>query len=185
MMNMHTRLEHGLMIKKANKYLAIILATIGIFNTSTCLAIEETSQKDINPIQISIQDYITLNTAPKYTENFTNFSFVNPDAPKKGRIVLPAYGTFDNFNPYIFKGTASTEAVALTLDSLGVSPADDIETVYPLIAEKFELPSDKSFIGFFINPKAKFSDGSPITADDVVFSFNSLITKGSPIYKFY
>lgn len=185
MMNMHTRLEHGLMIKKANKYLAIILATIGIFNTSTCLAIEETSQKDINPIQISIQDYITLNTAPKYTENFTNFSFVNPDAPKKGRIVLPAYGTFDNFNPHIFKGTASTEAVALTLDSLGVSPADDIETVYPLIAEKFELPSDKSFIGFFINPKAKFSDGSPITADDVVFSFNSLITKGSPIYKFY
>ena len=185
MMNMHTRLEHGLMIKKANKYLAIILATIGIFNTSSCLAIEETSQEDIKPIQISIQDYITLNTAPKYTENFTNFSFVNPDAPKKGRIVLPAYGTFDNFNPYIFKGTASTEAVALTLDSLGVSPADDIETVYPLIAEKFELPSDKSFIGFFINPKAKFSDGSPITADDVVFSFNSLITKGSPIYKFY
>lgn len=182
---MHTRLEHGLMIKKANKYLAIILATIGIFNTSSCLAIEEASQEDINPIQISIQDYITLNTAPKYTENFTNFSFVNPDAPKKGRIVLPAYGTFDNFNPYIFKGTASTEAVALTLDSLGVSPADDIETVYPLIAEKFELPSDKSFIGFFINPKAKFSDGSPITADDVVFSFNSLITKGSPIYKFY
>ena len=182
---MHTRLEHGLMIKKANKYLAIILATIGIFNTSSCLAIEEASQEDIKPIQISIQDYITLNTAPKYTENFTNFSFVNPDAPKKGRIVLPAYGTFDNFNPYIFKGTASTEAVALTLDSLGISPADDIETVYPLIAEKFELPSDKSFIGFFINPKAKFSDGSPITADDVVFSFNSLITKGSPIYKFY
>lgn len=185
MMNMHTRLEHGLMIKKANKYLAIILATIGIFNASTCLALEEATQEEVKPIQISIQDYITLNTTPKYTEDFTNFSFVNPDAPKKGRIVLPAYGTFDNFNPYIFKGTASTEAVALTLDSLGVSPADDIETVYPLIAEKFELPSDKSFIGFFINPNAKFSDSSPITADDVVFSFNSLITKGSPIYKFY
>ena len=167
------------------KYLVIIQAIIGIFNTSTSIALEETAQEEVKPIQISIQDYITLNTAPKYTKDFKNFSFVNPDAPKKGRIVLPAYGTFDNFNPYIFKGTASTEAVALTLDSLGVSPADDIETVYPLIAEKFELPSDKSFIGFFINPKARFSDGSSVTADDVVFSFNSLITKGSPIYKFY
>lgn len=185
MMNMPTRLEHGLMIKQANKYLAIILATIGIFRASTSIALEETAREEVKPIQISIQDYITLSTAPKYTKDFKNFSFVNPDAPKKGRIVLPAYGTFDNFNPYIFKGTASTEAVALTLDSLGISPADDIETVYPLIAEKFELPSDKSFIGFFINPKAKFTDGSPITADDVVFSFNSLITKGSPIYKFY
>ncbi len=185
MMNMPTRLEHGLMIKKVIKYLVIIQAIIGIFNTSTSIALEETAQEEVKPIQISIQDYITLNTAPKYTKDFKNFSFVNPDAPKKGRIVLPAYGTFDNFNPYIFKGTASTEAVALTLDSLGVSPADDIETVYPLIAEKFELPSDKSFIGFFINPKARFSDGSSVTADDVVFSFNSLITKGSPIYKFY
>ncbi len=138
-----------------------------------------------NEVQITIQHHITLNSAPKYRDNFQNFDFVNPSAPKKGRIVLPAYGTFDNFNPYIFKGTASTEVVALTLDSLGISPADDIETVYPLIAEKFELPSDKSFIGFFINPQAKFQDGTLITADDVIFSFNSLITKGSPIYKFY
>ena len=71
------------------------------------------------------------------------------------------------------------------MDSLGYTSADDPETVYPLIAEKFEQPSDKSFIGFFINPAARVQDGTPITADDVVFSFNSLITKGSPVYKFY
>lgn len=137
------------------------------------------------PAEITIRNYITVNNAPKYPDGFAHFSYVNPNAPKKGRIVLPAYGTFDNFNPYIFKGTASTEVVALTLDSLGFSPADDTETAYPLLAEKFEFPSDKSFIGFFINPAARFHDGSPVTADDVVFSFNALITKGSPVYKFY
>ena len=132
-----------------------------------------------------ITDYISIGNKPKYTGNFSNFKYVNPNAPKRGKITLPAYGTFDNFNPYIFKGTASSEVVTLTLDSLGFTPADDPETAYPLIANKFELPEDKSYIGFFINPNAKFSDGSPITADDVVFSFNALITKGSPIYKFY
>jgi len=132
-----------------------------------------------------ITNYISIGNKPKYTNLFSNFEYVNPTAPKRGKITLPAYGTFDNFNPYIFKGTASSEVVALTLDSLGFSPADDPETAYPLIANKFELPEDKSFIGFFLNPDAKFSDGTPVTADDVVFSFNALITKGSPIYKFY
>lgn len=132
-----------------------------------------------------IKSYVSIGDSPKYQKEFKNLNYVNPRAPKKGRIILPAYGTFDNFNPYIFKGTASTETAMLTLDSLGFSPADDPETAYPLIAEKFEIPDDKSFIGFFINPKARFSNGDPITADDVVFSFNSLITKGSPFYKFY
>lgn len=135
--------------------------------------------------EITLTDHISITGDPWYAKGFKSFDYVNPDAPKAGRITLPAYGTFDNFNPYIFKGTASTEAVALTLDSLGITPADDVGTAYPLIAEKFELPSDKSFIGFFINPNARFNDNTPITADDVVFSFNSLITKGSPVYKFY
>ena len=137
------------------------------------------------PPKTKILPYLSVGDTPKYASGYKNFEYVNPLAPKKGRIVLPAYGTFDNFNPYIFKGTASSEVATLMLESLGTSPADDSETVYPLIAEKFELPEDKSFIGFFINPKARFSDNSPITADDVIFSFNSLITKGAPIYKFY
>ena len=132
-----------------------------------------------------ITDYLSIGEKPKYTSKFSHLNYVNPLAPKKGRIVLPAYGTFDNFNPYILKGTASPEIVSLTLDSLGITPADDQETVYPLLAEKFETPEDNSYLGFILNPKARFSDGSPVTADDVVFSFNSLINKGSPIYKFY
>jgi microcin C transport system substrate-binding protein len=134
---------------------------------------------------VVIANVLSISDTPKYANNFQHFNYVNPNAPKKGKITLPAYGTFDNFNPYIFKGSASTEFASLSLDSLGLSPSDDIGTVYPLIAEKFELPKNKSYIGFFLNPKARFHDNSPITADDVVFSFNSLITKGSPIYKFY
>ena len=156
-----------------------------VFSNNSSILSSSVAIKEQTPPQITITDNISLSGAPKYVPGFTHFDYVNPDAPKKGRIVLPAYGTFDNFNPYIFKGTASTETVALTLDSLGYTSANDPETVYPLIAEKFEQPSDKSFIGFFINPAARFQDGTPITADDVVFSFNSLITKGSPVYKFY
>ena len=128
---------------------------------------------------------ISLFGEPKYKKGFSHFAYVNPNAPKKGRIVLPAYGGFDNFNPYIFKGIASPEVAALTTDTLGVTSVDDISTVYPLIAKKFELPSDKSFVGFILDENAKFHDGSKITADDVAFSFDALINKGSPLYKVY
>lgn len=132
-----------------------------------------------------ILPYFSLYGEPKYAPGFTSFDYADPKAPKGGRIVLPAYGSFDNFNPYIFKGIASPETAALTLDTLGFSPADDISTAYPLIAEKFEIPDDGSFIGFILDKRAKFQDGSPVLADDVIFSFNALIEKGSPIYKVY
>jgi len=159
--------------KTAN--LLITITAFFIFSVQTVYAIN----------QNHITDYLSIGDKPKYTSKFSNLEYVNPLAPKKGRIVLPAYGTFDNFNPFIFKGTASPEVVSLTLDSLGFIPADDQQTVYPLLAQKFEIPEDNSYLGFFLNTKARFSDGSLVTADDVVFSFNSLINKGSPIYKFY
>lgn len=174
MTNMHILSELGQMIKIINRFIGII-----------CLLFTNIVFAAPPLPSIAVTDTISISGSPKYNKNFQNFDYINPNAPKAGRIVLPAYGTFDNFNPYIFKGTPSTEAAALTLDSLGFIPADDTETAYPLIAEKFEIPSDNSFVGFYINPKAKFSDGSSITADDVVFSFNALVTKGSPVYKFY
>ena len=135
--------------------------------------------------KIVVSDNLPIYGQPKYDKNFKHFEYVNPNAPKGGKAVLPAYGNFDNFNPYIFKGNAPGQAIELTLDSLGFIPADDYSTVYPLIAEKFELPDDHSFIGFFLNKNAKFSDGSPLTADDVIFTFNALMEKGAPIYKVY
>ncbi len=134
---------------------------------------------------IRLQDNLALYGDAKYPSGFQHFDFVNPKAPKQGSVTLPAYGTFDSFNPFIFKGIAASDIVGLIFDTLGVVPNDDYTTVYPLIAEKFEFPEDMSYVGFVLNPKAKFSDGSPVTADDVIFSFNSLIEKGAPLYRIY
>ncbi len=161
-------------MKKRIKILFLFLTLLSTILATSVIASE-----------VIISDVLTITDKPKYSKNFTNFEYVNPNAPKGGRINIPAYGTFDNFNPYIFKGTAPSEVVSLTLDSLGISPSDDIGTVYPLIAERFELPKNKKYIGFFINPKARFHDNTPITADDVIYSFNAIINKGSPFYKLY
>ena len=135
--------------------------------------------------QAKIADRIALYGQSKYASDFKAVDYVNPEAPQGGKIILPAYGTFDNFNPYIFKGVAASFVPALTMETLGFSPTDDPFTVYPLLAEKFDLPEDKSYVGFILNPKARFSDGTPVLADDVVFSFNAIMEKGSPIYKMY
>lgn len=135
--------------------------------------------------QAKIADCIALYGESKYAADFKAFDYVNPKAPQGGKIVLPAYGTFDNFNPYIFKGVAASFVPALTMETLGFSPTDDPFTVYPLLAEKFDLPEDKSYVGFILNDKARFADGTAVTADDVVFSFNAITQKGSPVYKMY
>lgn len=132
-----------------------------------------------------ISDCIALYGESKYKSWFKHFDYVNAKAPQGGKLVLPAYGTFDNFNPYIFKGVAATFVASLSFETLGFSPADDPFTVYPLLAEKFDLPKDKSYVGFILNPKAKFSDGSAVLADDVIYSFKAITEQGSPIYKMY
>lgn len=132
-----------------------------------------------------ISDCIALYGESKYKSGFKYFDYVNAKAPQGGKLVLPAYGTFDNFNPYIFKGVAATFVASLSFETLGFSPADDHFTVYPLLAEKFDLPKDKSYVGFILNPKAKFSDGSAVLADDVIYSFKAITEQGSPIYKMY
>ena len=128
---------------------------------------------------------LALYGEPKYAADFTNFEYANPKAPKGGRVVMPSYGNFDSLNPFIFKGNAAPEAAALTLDTLGIVPVDDYATVYPLLAKKFELPQDHSFVGFELDERAKFSNGKPVTADDVIFSFKAITEQGAPIYKVY
>ena len=126
---------------------------------------------------------IALYGKAKYADDFKSFSYVNPDAPKGGRLVIPEYGGFDNFNPFIFKGSASGTVADLIWDSLGYTPVDDISVAYPLIAKKFEI--SKNHIDFILDERAKFADGSKIKADDVIFSFNVLLSSGAPIYKVY
>ena len=131
----------------------------------------------------AFENKIALYEKAKYNDSFKHFSYVNPDAPKGGRLVMPEYGGFDNFNPFIFKGSASGTVANLIWDSLGVTPEDDISVVYPLIAKGFE--KSENYIDFILDGRARFADGSKVSADDVVFSFYALTQKGAPIYRVY
>lgn len=128
---------------------------------------------------------LALSGTPKYPAGFTHFDYANPDAPKGGTAKLAAVGTFDTFNPYLPKGLPPS-GIGLIYDTLTVKSEDDPFTEYGLVAQTIELADDHSWVAFHLNPKARFSDGKPITADDVVFTFNTLIEKGSPQYvKYY
>lgn len=129
--------------------------------------------------------HLALYGQAEYADDFTHLNYVRPDAPQGGRIVMPEYGGFDNFNPYIFKGSASTTVSELIWESLGYSPVDDPSVAYPLLAKEFEFPQDRSYVGFILDERAKFADGSAVTADDVIFSFKALTEQGAPIYKVY
>jgi len=120
----------------------------------------------------------------KYGPGFTHFDYVNPDAPKGGTLLDSWTGSFDSLNPYILKGDPAI-GLGLMYDTLMVSSDDEPFSEYGLVAQKIEVPEDRSYATFFINPKARFQDNIPITADDVIFSFNALIEKGNPLYRQY
>lgn len=121
---------------------------------------------------------------PKYPADFKAVDYVNPKAVKGGRIRIGTIGSFDSVNKDIAKGTVA-EGVLLTFDPLMKKTQDDPHSWYGVIAEKADMAPDFSSITFYLNPKAKFHDGSPITAEDVKFSINLLMEKGLPRYKKY
>ncbi len=133
---------------------------------------------------IVVSHGIAMHGDLKYDKNYTHFDYRNPKAPKGGNVTLSGYGTFDTLNPDIVKGDPSAY-IWLIYDTLMVQANDEPFSMYGLIAEKVEYPEDRSWIIFHLNPKAKFHDGTPITAEDVVFTFNRLTTDGAPYYKAY
>lgn len=120
----------------------------------------------------------------KYPPGFAHFDYVNPDAPKGGHVKLSAVGTFDSLNPYILKGVPAA-GLGLTFQTLCANALDEASSAYGLIAESVELPRDRSWAVFTLRPEARFNDGSPITPEDVIFSFETIKTKGHPFYRAY
>ena len=121
----------------------------------------------------------------KYPADFPHFDYVNPDAPQGGTMsFLPTGGlnTFDTFNPWILQGNPA-QGLGLIHDSLMVSSADEPDSMYGLIAESIEYPQDRAWVIFNMRPEARFSDGEPITAEDVVFTYEALLEKGRPTYR--
>lgn len=127
---------------------------------------------------------IAMHGLPRYGWNFKSFDYVNPNAPKGGTLKMAAFGTFDTFNPYVIRGAAAAGA-SMIYDTLTVESADEPFSEYGLIAETIEMPKDRSWVAFNLNKKARFSDGRPVTAEDVVFSFNILREKGLPMFRYY
>lgn len=120
----------------------------------------------------------------KYPADFTHFDYVNPDAPKGGRVVQSSIGSFDSFNPFIVKGTPA-DGLGLLYDSLTSKSDDEPFSVYGLLAKRIRLPDDRRWVEFEMRPEARFSDGKPVTAEDVINTFRLLREKGSPFYRAY
>ena len=114
--------------------------------------------------------------------------YANPEAPRGGRVIFGALGTFDTLNPYVVRGIAAHGIAApmqLIYQTLMIRSADEPFTLYGLLAESVDVADDRTAVTFRLNPKARFSDGSPVTADDVLFSWRMLKEKGKPNFRFY
>ncbi|WP_432715667.1 extracellular solute-binding protein [Vibrio sinaloensis] len=121
---------------------------------------------------------------PKYSPDFAHFDYVNPNAPKYGKVVYGQVGTYDNFNRFASRGVAAALSGEL-YDTLMYSPSDEVDAYYPLIAEKVRYSDDYTWLEVDINPKARFHDGQPITAHDVAFTFDKFMSEGVPQYRVY
>ncbi|KMN08736.1 extracellular solute-binding protein [Pseudomonas helleri] len=123
--------------------------------------------------------------AAKYPADFKHFEFVNPNAPKGGSLSRAAMeiGQFNHIVPYVDQGTGVVQVDQWVYEPLAFRSLDEPYTVYGLIAQQMERDPDGLWVRFYLNPKARFSDGTPITAQDVAFTYNTLMTQGSLSYR--
>ena len=157
-------------IKKTHQYLGCILG---------CVVLPQ-----FGWAALQTTPYIAVHSQPQYVGR-SAMPYANPQAPKGGDLIRASNGTFDNLNDMNGKGS-STDGVSFIFDSLMSSSLDEPGVMYPLLAEKVSYdPKQTAFVIFHLNPKAKFSDGSPVTADDVKFSFDAFQTKSNPGLQMY
>ncbi len=120
---------------------------------------------------------------PALPPDFTALTYANPDAPKGGRIVQGEVGSFDSLNPHIVKGRVPWQLRFLAHESLMGRNYDEPFTLYGVLAESIEVPEDRSWVEFTLRPEARFSDGSPVTVEDVLWTYATLGTEGHPRYQ--
>ena len=139
---------------------------------------------------------LTILGTPQLPADFAYFPYVNPNAPKGGEAVFGAVGSFDGFNPFILRGNAAIGTGAIWQPGVGgtssgtagghvwetllVGSANEVATAYGHLAKTIELPPDRMWVAFELRPEARFADGTQVTAEDVAWSFNTLMEKGRP-----
>ena len=147
---------------------------------------------------VTVSNGLTVLGKPQLPANFPYFPYVNPEAPKGGTVTLSAVGSFDSFNPFILRGTAGEgmvgpwvilpggseggSTIGHVWESLLVPSADEIATGYGHVCSTVETPADGMWVAFNLRPEARFSDGQPLTSDDVVWTFQTLLAKGRPSF---
>jgi len=127
---------------------------------------------------------ISMLGTPALPQDFPYFPYVNPSAPKGGQLTLSALGSFDNFNRFIVRGTAASD-IGRVYDTLLVRSADEPATAYGHLAQTIEIPDDRMWVAFELRPEARFNDGTPVTAEDVAWTFETLRTQARPYYRQY
>ena len=120
----------------------------------------------------------------KYGPEFEHFDYADPDAPRGGELRLAALGTFDSLNPFILKGNAAAGS-GLIYDNLLTSSLDEPFTEYGLLVESIDMPADRSWVAFTLREEARWHDGRPVTVEDVIWTTETLRTKGHPFYRHY
>lgn len=137
------------------------------------------------PAGATSQHGIAMHGEPALPPDFTHLPYVNPDAPKGGRLRLGALGTFDSLNPFIIRGVTPSGIREYVYESLMARSQDEPFSLYGLIAERVDMPDDRSSITFHLRPEARFSDGHPVTPADVLHSHALLKEKGWPYHRSY
>ncbi|MAS88011.1 MAG: hypothetical protein CMH30_08580 [Micavibrio sp.] len=134
--------------------------------------------------EVTTSHGLSMHGDMKYKENFKHFDYVNPDAPKGGILREHVVGSYDNLNAFIFKGLPASD-LDLVYDTLLQSSDDEPFSEYARLAESIEHPEDNSYIRFNLNKAAKFHDGTSVTPEDVIWTFETLKEKGLPFYRSY
>jgi len=128
------------------------------------------------------QHGIAMYGEPALPPDFVALPYVNPDAPTGGAVISAEVGTFDSLNPYVLKGTVPWQLTFLVTESLMGRTLDEPFTLYGLLAESVETDPERSWVEFTLRAEARFSDGSPVTVEDVIWSYETLGTQGHPRY---
>ena len=148
------------------------------------LALAASCLTSVNPAAADAGAHaLSMHGTPKYAAGFTHFDYADPNAPKGGRVVLGQTGSFDTLNPLIIRGEPVAGIREWVYETLMARGLDEPFTMYGLIAKTIEVPEDRASVTFHLDPAARFSDGAAVTADDVIFSMETLRARGRPNHR--